>query len=226
MNDLVDILDRVGSGGPFENLRSPLELGLFLGALAFLSLALVMVTSFTRTVIVLSFVRRALTTQEIPPTPVVIGFALFLTWFVMAPVFDQIASDALGPYLDGRISARTALERGSIPLKKFMLRQTRKQDLALFIHMADIDSPAEPLDTPMRVLIPAFVISELKTAFLMGFMLYLPFLVVDLVVSSVLMSLGMLMLPPVIVSTPFKILLFVLADGWYLVARSLALSFG
>ncbi len=226
MTDLIDILNRVSDGGPFENLRSPLELGLFLGALAFLSLALVMVTSFTRTVIVLSFVRRALTTQEIPPTPVVIGFALFLTWFVMAPVFDRIATDALGPYLQGEIDARTAIERGSVPLKQFMLRQTRKRDIALFVQIADIEPPHEPMDTPMRVLIPAFVISELKTAFLMGFLIYLPFLVVDLVVSSVLMSLGMLMLPPVIVSTPFKILLFVLADGWYLVARSLALSFG
>ena len=180
MNDVLDVLDRVGNAAPFENLRSPVELGLFLGALAFLSLALVMVTSFTRTVIVLSFVRRALTTQEIPPTPVLIGFALFLTWFVMAPVFDQIARDALLPYLDGEIAARQAIERGAVPLKRFMLHQTRKQDIALFLEIADVPNPSEPMQTPMRVLIPAFVVSELKTAFLMGFMIYLPFLVVDL----------------------------------------------
>jgi flagellar biosynthetic protein FliP len=225
MDELFQVADRLRERGSFTNLQSPLELGLFLGALAFASLALVMLTSFTRTVIVLSFVRRALTTPEIPPNPVLIGLALFLTYFVMAPTLSAIAEQGLGPYLRGEINARTAWERGVKPLKQFMLKQTRQRDLALFLHIAALPDPATPEDTPMQALVPAFVISELKTAFLMGFIIYLPFLMVDLVVSSVLMSLGMLMLPPVVVSTPFKILLFVLVDGWYLIAQALAISF-
>lgn len=223
--DQTDVLNRILSNQGPANLQSPLELGLFLGALAFLSLAIVMCTSFTRIVIVLAFVKRALSTQEIPPSPVLVGFSLFLTWFVMGPVLDQIARNALLPYLNNDIDATTAIARGAEPLKKYMLRQTRKQDIGLFLAIADVPPISSPEDTPMRVLIPAYVLSELKTAFIMGFLIYLPFLAIDIVVSSVLMSLGMLMLPPVIVSTPFKILLFILADGWHLIARGLAISF-
>ncbi len=221
----ADLINQILPNGGPSNLQSPLEMGLFLGALAFLSLGIVMCTAFTRIVIVLAFVKRALSTQEIPPSPVIVGFALFLTWFVMAPVLDQIAQDALLPYLNAEIDARTAIQRGSQPLKRYMLRQTRKQDIALFLKISQVGTVETPEDTPMRVLIPAYVLSELKTGFIMGFLIYLPFLALDLVISSVLMSLGMLMLPPVVVSTPFKILLFVLADGWYLVARGLAISF-
>lgn len=221
----ADVLNRILNNQSPPNLQSPIELGLFLGALAFLSLALVMCTSFTRIVIVLAFVKRALSTQEIPPSSVLVGFALFLTWFVMGPVLDEIARGALVPYLSNEIDASTALSKGVEPLKRYMLKQTRKQDIALFLTIADLPPVQTPADTPMRVLIPAYVLSELKTAFIMGFLIYLPFLALDIVISSVLMSLGMLMLPPVVVSTPFKILLFILADGWYLIARGLAISF-
>jgi flagellar biosynthetic protein FliP len=199
---------------------------LFLGGLAFASAALVSVTAFTRIIIVLSFVRRAMTTQEIPPNPVLIGLSLFLTLLVMGPTWDEVSTQAVTPYLKGEITGAEAIRAGSMPLQKFMLRQTRRQDLALFLHMAGSESIQDPSDTPIRVLVPAFVVSELKTAFLMGFCIYVPFLLVDLVVSTVLMSMGMMMMPPVVISTPFKILLFVLADGWHLVARGLSLSFG
>jgi flagellar biosynthetic protein FliP len=200
-------------------------MALFLGALAFAAAALVSLTSFTRIVIVLSFVRRALTTQEIPPNPVIIGLSLFLTLFVMGPTIEQLTSQAVTPYLNGEISGAEAYDNGVVALRKFMLRQTRRQDLALFLHMSGAEAPYAPEDTPMRALVPAFVISELKTAFLMGFCIFVPFLLVDLVVSTVLMSMGMMMMPPVVISTPFKILLFVLADGWHLIARALSLSF-
>jgi flagellar biosynthetic protein FliP len=200
-------------------------MALFLGALAFASAALVSLTSFTRIVIVLSFVRRAMTTQEIPPNPVIIGLSLFLTLFVMGPTVDELTSQAITPYLNGAISGREAYDNGAAAIRKFMLRQTRRQDLALFLHMSGSESPYAPEDTPMRALIPAFVISELKTAFVMGFCIYIPFLLVDLVISTVLMSMGMMMMPPVVISTPFKILLFVLADGWHLIARALSVSF-
>jgi flagellar biosynthesis protein FliP len=191
-----------------------------------LSTALVSVTAFTRIVIVLSFVRRALSTQEIPPNSVVIGLSLFLTYFVMGRTLESIHAKAVSPYLEGSLSGAAAWEIGAEELRGFMLQHTRKQDLALFLHMAKVGPVEKPEDTPARVLIPAFVISELKTAFIMGFCIYVPFLLVDLVVSTVLMSMGMMMMPPVIISTPFKILLFVLVDGWHLIARALSASFG
>ena len=211
--------------------KSPSEvsstLQILLG-LTILSLApsiLVLMTSFTRIVIVLSFLRNALGTQQMPPNQVLIGLALFLTFFIMAPVFNQINVDAWQPYQAGQISQSEALRRGTEPLRQFMLKTTREKDLALFVHLSGREEPQGPEDIPTYVLIPAFVISELKTAFQMGFMLYVPFLVIDMVVASTLMSMGMMMLPPMLLSLPFKILLFVLVDGWHLVVQSLITSF-
>ena len=186
---------------------------------------LVSVTGFTRIVIVLSFVRQAVTTQSIPPNSVILGLSLFLTLFVMGPTLEEIHQKAISPYLDGKLSGMQTFEEGGASLRTFMLRQTRRQDLAPFIHMSKIDPPQDASDTPFRVVVPAFVISELKTAFTMGFCIYVPFLLVDLVVASLLTSMGMVMMPPVVVSASFKILLFVLADGWHLVASALSTSF-
>jgi flagellar biosynthesis protein FliP len=226
MADPVQVAEQLGAGGAFQNLAPPIQTALFLGALTFLPMVMVTLTSFTRIVIVLSFVRKAVSTQEIPPNLVLMGLSLFLTIFTMGPTYEEIDKNALTPYLNNDMKGPEALKVGGAALQKFMLRQTRKQDLALFIYMAHIDKPEKPADTPFRVLVPAFIISELKTAFIMGFCIYLPFLLVDLVVSSVLTSMGMVMMPPVIISAPFKVLLFVLADGWHLVARALGASFG
>ncbi len=226
MSDPAELVEQVSQSGALGNLAGPLQVALFLGGLVFLSAALVSLTSFTRTIIVLSFVRRALTTQEIPPNPVIIGLSLFLTLYIMGPTFEAIEQQAVTPYLNESINGAEAWQAGSAQLRAFMLRQTRRRDLALFIHMSGEGPIQTPEQTPMRVLIPAFVISELKTAFIMGFCIYVPFLLIDLVVSTVLMSLGMMMMPPVVISTPFKILLFVLVDGWHLIARALSMSFG
>lgn len=196
--------------------------------LAVLSLApglLIMLTCFTRIIIILSFLRSALGTQQTPPNAVLIGLALFLTFFVMNPVWEEVNREALQPYLSGKLAYPQALERGSQPVHAFLLRQTREKDLALFIGLARIARPQSPAEVPMRVLVPAFIISELRTAFQIGFVLFIPFVVLDLVVGSVLMSLGMMMLPPVMVSLPLKILLFVMVDGWHLVTRSVIMSF-
>jgi flagellar biosynthetic protein FliP len=226
MNDGGQFIQHLSDSKLFDNLSPALQTALFLSTLTLLPAALVTLTAYTRIIIVLGFVRRAVTAQEIPPNSVLVGLALFLTLFIMGPTWDQIASKSVLPYLDGKIGAGQAAEAAAKPLQEFMLRQTRKQDLALFIHLAKIEPPQEAKDTPFRVLAPAFVISELKTAFTMGFLIYLPFLLVDLVVASVLTSMGIVMMPPVVVSAPFKILLFVLADGWHLVMRALSLSFG
>lgn len=193
MSDSVSLLEHASNSGAFDNLAPPIQIALFLGAMAFLTTALVTVTAFTRIVIVLSFVRRALSTQEIPPTPVILGLAMFLTFFVMGPTFDSISKNAIRPYLDKKMTGSQAIQESANSLSEFMLRQTRKQDIALFLHMAKVDPPQTAADTPIRVLIPAFVISELKTAFIMGFCIYIPFLLVDLVVSTVLMAMGMMM---------------------------------
>lgn len=187
---------------------------------------LMLLTSFTRIIIVLSFVRSAIGVQQLPPNQVLLGLALFFTFFVMAPELDQINNQALQPYLAGDIKEDVALQRGMEPLRNHMLRQTREKDIALFASLADTKDISTPKDVPDHVLIPAFIISELKAGFQMGFLIFIPFLVIDLVVSSVLMSMGMMMLPPVVISLPFKILLFILVDGWHLVSRSLLLSFG
>lgn len=196
--------------------------------LAVLSLApglLIMLTCFTRIIIILSFLRSALGTQQTPPNAVLIGLALFLTFFVMNPVWEEVNREALQPYLSGKLAYPQALERGSRPVQAFLLRQTREKDLALFIGLAREARPKSPAEVSMRVLAPAFIISELRTAFQIGFVLFIPFVVLDLVVGSVLMSLGMMMLPPVMVSLPLKILLFVMVDGWHLVTRSVVMSF-
>jgi flagellar biosynthesis protein FliP len=226
MADGAQVLERLNDSGVWQNLSPPVQTALFLGALVLLPAALVCVTSFTRIIIVLSFVRKAVTAQDIPPNSVLTGLSLFLTFFVMGPTWEKIDKEALTPYLNKEITGPESFARGSTALREFMLRQTRRQDLALFIHLSGTAAPQQPSDTPMQVLVPAFVISELKTAFLMGFLIALPFLLVDLVVSCVLTSMGMMMMPPVIISAPFKLLLFVLADGWQLVAQALSASFG
>ena len=184
-----------------------------------------LMTSFTRIVIVLGFVRTALGTPSAPSNQIVVGLSLFLTFFLMGPIFDRVNSEALRPYLDGKITSVDAIEKASVPLKQFMLKQTRTRDLEYFLELGGY-GPTAVKDLPMRVVIPAFVISELQTAFQMGFLLFLPFLVIDFLVSSVLMALGMMMMPPVTVALPLKLLLFVLVDGWHLVVRSLVQSFG
>ncbi|MCG0278128.1 MAG: flagellar type III secretion system pore protein FliP [Thermanaeromonas sp.] len=202
-----------------------LRLLLLLTLLALVPAILLLTTSFTRIIIVLSFVRSALATQQVPPNQVLIGLALFLTFFTMAPVYNEIKTQALDPYLAGQISQEEAWDRGSKPLREFMYRQTREKDLALFIRMAGLPDPRTREDVPLYVLIPAFVLSELKTAFQMGFLIYIPFLIIDLVVASTLMAMGMFMVPPIMISLPFKLMLFVLVDGWYLVVKSLLESF-
>jgi len=188
-------------------------------------LLVVMMTSFTRMVVVLSFVRHAIGTQQMPPAQLIIGLALILSAFVMAPVFQEINTLALQPYMADQISQSEALELASGPMRTFMLKQTREQDLALFVDLSHMEPPESPDDIPLHVLVPGFVISELRIAFQIGFVIFIPFLVIDMVVASVLMSMGMMMLPPVMVSLPFKILLFVLVDGWYLLVKSLVVSF-
>jgi flagellar biosynthetic protein FliP len=187
---------------------------------------LLMMTCFTRLIIVFSFLKKALGTQTTPPNQVLIGLSLFLTVFIMTPVLTQINSNAVKPYLDEQITAEQALEEGVKPLRKFMFKQTREKDLALFMSLAKLEKPKNKEDVPTFLLIPAFMISELKTAFQIGFVLFLPFLVIDMVVASILLSMGMMMLPPIMVSLPFKLLLFVLVDGWYLIVGSLIKSFG
>ena len=186
---------------------------------------ILMMTGFTRIIIVLSLLRQALGTPTAPPNQVLLGLSLFLTFFVMAPVFDRVYVEAYAPFSEHRITAAQALERGAVPIKEFMLKQTRQSDIALFIRIAKAEPVAEAKDVPLRVLMPAFVTSELKTAFQIGFLVFIPFLIIDMVVSSILMSMGMMMLSPVIISLPFKLMLFVLVDGWALVVGSLAASF-
>jgi flagellar biosynthetic protein FliP len=187
---------------------------------------LIMMTSFTRLIVVFSFLRQAIGTQQMPPNQLLVGLSLFLSLFIMAPALTDINEHALKPYLDGKISQEVAFDNAMSPLRKFMFNQTRDADLSLFIKLAHVDQPKTRADVSSAVLIPAFVISELKTAFQIGFIIYLPFLVIDLVVASVLMAMGMMMLPPVVVSLPFKIMLFVLVDGWSLIVGSLVKSFG
>ena len=210
-----------------EPARSTVLLQIFL-LMTVLSLApaiLIMVTSFSRIVIVLSLLRSALGTNSLPSNQIVIGLALFLTIFIMAPVWQKINADALQPYLNQKISNQQALESAVIPLREFMFKQTREKDLALFVDIAKLKRPENPDDIPTTVLIPSFIISEIKTAFEIGLLLYVPFLIIDMVVAAVLLSMGMMMLPPIMVSLPFKLLLFVVADGWYLLVGSLVKSF-
>ncbi len=209
-----------------SDLVSVLRIVMMMTVLTLAPAILIMMTSFTRIVVVLSFLRQALGTQNMPPNQLIIGLSMFLSFFVMAPTWSQISSNAIEPYLNEKIDQKTAFARGEAPLREFMFGQTREKDLELFLSLSKQAKPQNRTEVPTHVLVPAFVISELKTAFTIGFMLYLPFLVLDMVVASVLMAMGMMMLPPVVISLPFKLLLFVLVDGWSLVVGSLVKSFG
>ncbi|MDP2828824.1 MAG: flagellar type III secretion system pore protein FliP [Sulfuricellaceae bacterium] len=198
---------------------------LFLTALTFLPALLLMMTAFTRIIIVLSLLRQALGTMQAPPNQVIVGLSLFLTFFVMSPVFDKIYTDAYQPYMEKRIELNEAFDKGSQPLKTFMLRQTRHEDLALFVKLSRSEPLVSEDAVPLKILVPAYVTSELKTAFQIGFLIFIPFLIIDMVVASVLMSMGMMMLSPVMISLPFKLMLFVLVDGWNLMLGSLVESF-
>ena len=202
-----------------------LQIFLLMTVLSLAPAIMIMVTSFTRIVIVLSLLRRALGTMQSPPNQIMIGLALFLTFFIMTPVWQQIDQSALQPYLNEKISHQQALQNAVLPLRDFMFKQTREKDLALFIDIAKLKRPNNVTEIPITVLIPSFIISEVKTAFQIGLLLYVPFLIIDMVVASVLLSMGMMMLPPIMVSLPFKLMLFVLADGWYLLVGSLVKGF-
>jgi flagellar biosynthetic protein FliP len=204
---------------------APLQIVLFLTLLSFIPAILVIMTSFTRIAIVFHFLRQALGTQEMPSNQMLVGLTLFLTFFIMAPVGERVHQLAVQPAMAGEIDVTEALTRGAPPLREFMLKQTREADLALFVELGRVPRPTSPAALPMRVVIPAFAISELKTGFQMGFFLFVPFLLIDLVVSTTLLSMGMLQLPPAMISLPFKILLFVLIDGWHLLVGSLVKSF-
>jgi flagellar biosynthetic protein FliP len=215
----------IGAAGQPQQVSTGVQLLLLLTVLSLAPSILILATAFTRIVIVLSLLRNAIGTPTAPPNQVIIGLSLLLTFFVMAPTFNRIDQEALQPYLANKIDQATAFSKAAAPLREFMFAQTRPKDIELFMSLSKQPQPATLADIPNTALLPAFVISELKTAFVMGFVLYVPFLVIEMVVSSVLLSLGMMMLPPSLISLPFKILLFVMVDGWYLVARSLIMSF-
>ena len=219
-NPILNLID----GGQATDYVFSLRLLILMTILTLAPSILIMLTSFTRIVIILSFIRNAMGTQQTPPNQVIIGLALFLTFFIMAPVGSEINANAIQPYINEEITFDVALNRAMEPVREFMFKQTRNKDLALFLNIKGIE--AEALDEiPNHVLIPAFIISELKTAFQAGFVIYIPFLVIDMVVASTLMSMGMMMLPPVVISLPFKILLFILVDGWNLIVKSLVMGF-
>ncbi|MBX9972419.1 flagellar type III secretion system pore protein FliP [Cytobacillus firmus] len=221
MNEFMEFFN---SSSP-ENVSASVKLFLLLTVLSLAPSILILMTCFTRIVIVLSFVRTALATQQMPPNQVLIGLSLFLTFFIMAPTMQEVNDQALTPLFNEEINLEEAYEKASVPFKEFMSAHTRQKDLALFLEYSGAEAPASIEDIPLTSLVPAFAISEIKTAFQIGFMIFIPFLVIDMVVASVLMSMGMMMLPPVMISLPFKILLFVLVDGWYLVVKSLLQSF-
>lgn len=220
---LNETLDAFNSyNGEFSEM---VNLFLLFTAIALVPTFLILTTSFTRVLISLSFTRNAMGTQQTPPNQVLIGLALFLSLFIMKPVYTQVTEEAMLPFLEEEITREEAFERGEVPIKEFMLRHTRPQDIELFVELANEGAPDTPEDLPLTTLIPAFAISELRTAFTIGFLIFIPFLIIDLVVASILMSMGMFMLSPVMVSLPFKLLLFVLVDGWYLVIESLVTGF-
>ncbi|MGF7489395.1 flagellar type III secretion system pore protein FliP [Bacillus velezensis] len=221
MNEFINLFN---SSSPTE-VSSIVKLLLLLTVFSVAPGILILMTCFTRIVIVLSFVRTSLATQNMPPNQVLIGLALFLTFFIMAPTFSEINKEALTPLMDNKISLDEAYTKAEKPIKEYMSKHTRQKDLALFMNYAKMKKPESIQDIPLTTMVPAYAISELKTAFQMGFMIFIPFLIIDMVVASVLMSMGMMMLPPVMISLPFKILLFVLVDGWYLIVKSLLDSF-
>jgi flagellar biosynthetic protein FliP len=210
--------------GP-QDVSVSLQILLLLTILSLAPALLIMVTSFTRIIIVLSFTRSAIGTPQVPPNSVLIGLALFLTFFTMWPIWSRVNESALQPYLRHEMSFNQAMDNGVEPVRNFMFDQVREKDIALFVNLAHINRPKTEADVPTHVLIPAFLISELRTAFSIGFLIFIPFLIIDMVISVTLMSMGMMMLPPILISLPFKILLFVLVDGWHLIVRSLTLSF-
>jgi flagellar biosynthetic protein FliP len=217
-------LDVTSSDKP-QDVALSLQILALLTVLTLAPAILILMTSFTRIIVVFSFLRNALATQQMPPNQVLIGLALFLTFFTMAPVWGEVNQNALQPYLKEEINQEIAFKNAVTPLRNFMLKQTREKDLALFVNMSAAPKPNTPEDIPTYVVIPAFAISELKTAFQIGFILYVPFIVIDMVVASTLMSMGMMMLPPMMISLPFKLLLFILVDGWNLVVQSIIMSF-
>ncbi|BAC13527.1 flagellar type III secretion system pore protein FliP [Oceanobacillus iheyensis] len=217
MNEFIDIFS---SSDP-TNISTSVKLLLLLTIFSLAPGILILMTSFTRIIIVLSFVRTSLATQQMPPNQVLIGIALFMSFFIMAPTFTEVYEEGLGPLFNEEITLDEAYENASIPLKEFMAQHTRQKDLELFLNYTQADPPETIEDIPLTTLVPAFAISELKTAFQMGFLIFIPFLIIDMAVASILMSMGMMMLPPVMISLPFKILLFVLVDGWYLITQSL-----
>ncbi len=215
----------IGQGAGGASYSVPIQTLLFFTALSFLPALLLMMTGFTRIVIVLSLLRQALGTQAAPPNQVIIGLSLFLTFFVMAPTIDKVHSQAWAPYSAQQIDFNEAIARGEVPMREFMTKQTRHSDMAMFAKLAKVDASVKAENMPFKVLVPAFITSELKSAFQIGFLIFIPFLIIDMIVASVLMSLGMMMLSPVLVALPFKLMLFVLADGWNLLIGSLAASF-
>lgn len=215
----------LGNTNSPEEFSKGLQILIWLTVLTLAPSIFILTTSFTRIVIVLSLARQAMGTAQLPPSQVIVGLSLLLTFFVMAPTISQINENAFQPYMKKEISQQVALKKGMEPLREFMFRQTDESDLALFVKMAKIDKPSSTDDIPTYVLMPSFVISELKTAFKIGFMVFIPFLVIDIVISSILVSMGMLFLPPVMISMPFKIVLFVLVDGWHLITESLITGF-
>ncbi|MFC0524151.1 flagellar type III secretion system pore protein FliP [Pontibacillus salicampi] len=221
MTEFVELF----SSSDATNISTSVKLLLLLTVLSLAPSILILMTSFTRIVIVLSFVRTSLATQTMPPNQVLIGLALFLSFFIMAPTLQEVNEEALTPLFNEEITLEEAYENASVPMKDFMAAHTRQKDLGLFMDYAEMEQPETIQDIPLTTLVPAFAISELKTAFQMGFMIFIPFLVIDMAVASVLMSMGMMMLPPVMISLPFKILLFVLVDGWYLITYSLLEGF-
>jgi len=225
LTDMSRMVQRMQGESP-DALASPIKVLLLLTLLSIIPAVLILTTAFTRIVIVLSFIRNALTTRSVPPSQVIVGLSLFLTLFVMSPTLKAVNRVGIQPYLAGHLDAQQAIEAGAGPLREFMFSQTSDHDLAVFIGMSGMAAPETRADIPTHVLIPAFVIGELKKAFELGFVLFLPFLMIDLIVGSLLLSMGMIMLPPVMISAPLKVLLFVLVDGWHLVTESLMLSFG
>jgi len=215
----------VGTAETPQDVASSLQVMAVLTIVSLAPAILIMTTSFVRIVVVIGFLRNALSTQNVPPNQVVVALSLFLTFYIMSPYWSQANEQGIQPYLNGQITQEEALENTVAPVREFMFRQTRESDLALFVNLSDAERPETQEDVSTFALIPAFVISELKTAFQLGFMIYIPFIVIDMIVASTLMSMGMMMLPPVMISLPFKILLFVMVDGWHLLIRSLIVSF-
>jgi flagellar biosynthetic protein FliP len=226
MSDLMKLIDKTATTETeAKDWSTPVKLVIIFAGLAILPSLLVMMTSFTRIIIVLGFIRRALTTQTIPPNIAIVGLSLFLTLFTMAPTFSKINTDAINPYINDQIDFGTATKIASDNIKEFMLHQTRQTDLALFVRISNIQPPQNITDIPLHIAVPAFIISEFRTAFEIGCLIFVPFLLLDMVIAGVLLSAGMMMLPPMMVSLPLKLILFILVDGWSLIAQSLSLSF-